>query len=107
LNTPAATLSAREVYRRLFRYARPHWRMLALGTFGMVLYAGVNLVYLWAIRTLFKITDVEIANQLIYDYLPFIIVGTFVLRGVGDYLSNYCPAHVGRHMMTKRSKEKK
>ena len=105
MNTPAATHSAREVYRRLFKYAKPHWRMFALGAVGMVLYAGVNLGYLWAIRTLFKITDVAIANQPIYDYLPFILVGIFVLRGVGDYLSNYCPAYVGRHMIRKMRAE--
>ena len=105
MNTPAAMLSAREVYRRLFKYAKPHWRMFALGAVGMVLYAGVNLGYLWAIRTLFKITDVAIANQPIYDYLPFILVGIFVLRGVGDYLSNYCPAYVGRHMIRKMRAE--
>jgi ATP-binding cassette, subfamily B, bacterial MsbA len=79
--------------------------MFALGAVGMVLYAAVNLGYLWAIRTLFKITDVAIANQPIYDYLPFILVGIFVLRGVGDYLSNYCPAYVGRHMIRKMRAE--
>jgi subfamily B ATP-binding cassette protein MsbA len=105
LNTPAATLSAREVYRRLFRYARPYWRMLALGTAGMLLYAAVNLGYLWVIQTFFKISDPAIANQPVYDYLPFIIIGIFVLRGIGDYLSNYCPAYVGRHMIRKMRAE--
>jgi ATP-binding cassette, subfamily B, bacterial MsbA len=105
LSTPAATLSAREVYRRLFRYARPHWRMLALGTFGMALYASINLAFLWFIQTFFKIADANIASQPIYDYLPFILIGIFLVRGGADYLSNYCPAYVGRQMIRKMRAE--
>jgi subfamily B ATP-binding cassette protein MsbA len=101
LNTPAATLSAREVYRRLFRYARPHWRMFALGIFGMVLYACVNLAFLWFIQTFFKSADSAQQALPIFGYLPFAVVGIFLLRGIGDYLSNYCPAYVGRQMIRK------
>ncbi len=101
MNTPAATLSAREVYRRLFRYARPHWRMFALGIFGMVLYACVNLAFLWFIQTFFKSADSAQQALPIFGYLPFAVVGIFLLRGIGDYLSNYCPAYVGRQMIRK------
>jgi subfamily B ATP-binding cassette protein MsbA len=99
LNTPAATLSPREVYQRLFRYARPHWRMLALGALGMIIYAGVSAGFLWFITTFFKeASDATVALP-IFDYLPLVLIGIFLLRGIGDYLSNYCPAYVGRHMI--------
>lgn len=105
MNTPAATLSAREVYRRLFRYARPHWRMFALGIVGMVLYACVNLAFLWFIQTFFKSADTAQAALPMFGYLPFAIIGIFLLRGIGDYLSNYCPAYVGRQMIRKMRAE--
>jgi ATP-binding cassette, subfamily B, bacterial MsbA len=99
LNTPAATLPAREVYRRLFRYARPHWRMFALGIVGMVLYACVNLAFLWFIQTFFKSADTAQSALPMFGYLPLAVIGIFLLRGIGDYLSNYCPAYVGRQMI--------
>jgi subfamily B ATP-binding cassette protein MsbA len=105
LNTPAATLSAREVYKRLFRYARPHWRMFALGIVGMVLYACVNLAFLWFIQTFFKSADAAQAALPVFGYLPFAVIGIFLLRGIGDYLSNYCPAYVGRQMIRKMRAE--
>jgi subfamily B ATP-binding cassette protein MsbA len=98
LNPAAPALSAAAVYRRLLRYARPHWRMFSVGIFGMLLYATVSTAMLWIVRTMLNAAFVSGHPQML-GWLPLGVIGMFILRGVGDYLSNFFPGWVSRKMV--------
>jgi len=98
LNPPVPALSAAAVYRRLLRYARPHWRMFSIGIFGMLLYATVSTAMLWIVRTMLNAAFVSGHPQML-GWLPLGVIGMFILRGVGDYLSNFFPGWVSRKMV--------
>lgn len=83
------------ILRRLFRYARPEWPMMALGVAGMALYAAVDTGIALLIRTFLDGTFVQRDPRMI-AWIPLAIVGLFVMRGAGDYLANFAPGHVGR-----------
>jgi subfamily B ATP-binding cassette protein MsbA len=85
------------VYRRLLGYVRPHWRMYGLGVVGMLLYSGsqfytVKLVQVLAAR-------LSVGDHSILKWLPLMMLGLFVLRGLGDYMANYFPGWVGRQVI--------
>ncbi len=85
------------VYRRLLGYVWPHWRMYAFGVVGMLLYSGsqfytVRLVQLLAER-------LSVGDHSILRWLPLMMLGLFVLRGLGDFMANYFPGWVGRQVI--------
>jgi subfamily B ATP-binding cassette protein MsbA len=89
-----------DVYRRLLRYARPHWPMFALGVAGMALSAAVEAAWLWLARTFLDGTFVN-HDPATLTLVPAAIVVIFFARGVGDYVSQYAPGWVGRQVVKK------
>jgi subfamily B ATP-binding cassette protein MsbA len=102
--TPAAgrprTASPGEVYRRLLRYAKPHWKMFALGVFGMLLSAASETSFAYLVKRFLDGTFVERDPTTLW-LVPIGIVGIFFFRGVGDYLGSYAPGWVGRQVIKK------
>jgi subfamily B ATP-binding cassette protein MsbA len=100
---PAAALTApdaRAVYKRLFQYAKPHWKMFSIGVFGAVLFSGSNAGLLWFIKKFLNDTFVS-QNPGMLWFVPAAIVVLFFIRGLGDYISNYFPGYVGRQVVKK------
>jgi subfamily B ATP-binding cassette protein MsbA len=97
-SAPAAVLAspdAGRVYRRLLRYAAPHWGMFAIGVFGMALYAATDASTAWLVREFLNATFIERNPQSMW-FIPLAIVGLFFFRGTGDYIANFFPGWVGR-----------
>ncbi len=97
-STPAAVQRPLEVYLRLLGYARPHWRMFLLGVFGMALSAAVEAAWLWLARTFLDGTFVN-RDPATLTLVPIAIVVIFLVRGIGDYISQYAPGWVGRQVV--------
>ena len=98
---PAAALAApdaRAVYKRLFQYAKPHWKMFSIGVFGAVLFSSTNAGLLWFIKKFLNETFVS-QNPGMLWFVPAAIIVLFFVRGVGDYISNYFPGYVGRQVV--------
>ena len=98
MNPPAAAVDAGAVYRRLLGYARPHWGMFMIGVLGMLMYASVSTITAWFVKNFLNASFVE-KNLTVLRYVPPGIILLFLLRGVGDYLSNYFPGWVSRQMI--------
>jgi subfamily B ATP-binding cassette protein MsbA len=97
LNAPDQRYTPGEVYRRLLRYAAPYWPRYLLGVLGMVMYSASQGYTLWCLKT---ISDgVRAANSSVLYKLPLLVVVLFLVRGLGDYLSNYYPGWVGRQVI--------
>ena len=95
---PPLNASGLRTYLRLLAYARPHWRKFLLGVVGMILYAAVDTGFAVLVK---KFVDgaFEVRDSRMLVYMPAGIIGLFLVRGVGDYLSVYAPGWVGRQVI--------
>ena len=92
------TAEAGRIYRRLLGYAAPHWGMFGIGVLGMMLFAATDASTAWLVREFLNATFVERNPQALW-FIPIAIVVLFLLRGIGDYVSSYFPAWVGRQII--------
>ena len=86
-----------KLYRRLFSYTRPYRAVFAFAILGMLLVASTDVMMLQLIRPM--INDM---NQVDADrgrLLALLIVGVFVLRGIGSYVSEYGLAWIGSRVV--------
>ena len=97
--TPAPPLSPpkHKTLLRLLSYLKPYWWALILMVVGFAINAGTEI---WIAKLLEYITDAINQNdQSKQDLFPFIIVGLFLVRGVGSFLGNYYTALVSRNLV--------
>ncbi len=86
-----------KLYRRLLRYVRPYKAVFGIAIVGMVLVASTDVMMLRIVQPLLNsIGAVDGENT---KYLPFMIVGVFVLRGIGSYVSEYGLAWIGSRVV--------
>lgn len=95
---PVARQDPSGVYRRLLGYALPHWRMFLVGVLGMVLFAATDSGMAWLVREFLDGAFVERDPRVLW-FVPSAVIVLFLLRGIGDYVSNYFPGWVGRQVI--------
>ncbi|MBL0222093.1 MAG: lipid A export permease/ATP-binding protein MsbA [Xanthomonadales bacterium] len=90
--------SAFATYRRLLGYAA-RYRLWALaGIFGMIFDAAVAAVFTAMIRPM--LDDLFISRSAVAIFwMPFVIVGLFIVRGVATYVADYGLARIGRDVV--------
>ncbi|MFP4682361.1 MAG: lipid A export permease/ATP-binding protein MsbA [Ectothiorhodospira sp.] len=86
------------VYRRLLSHSLQYWPYLAVSVVAMVLTAGTETGFAALMRPLMDGSFVEQDPDVI-RWIPFAIVGIFLVRGVGEFLSNFCMKWVGRRVV--------
>jgi len=97
VNADSPVHSPGEVYRRLLGYALPHWRKYLIGVLGMLMYSASQF---YTLRAVSYIKDGFVASDFsVLLRLPLMVILLFLLRGIGDYLSNYFPGLVGRQVI--------
>jgi subfamily B ATP-binding cassette protein MsbA len=92
-------LSPMAVYRRLLGYAIPHWRIFMLAMLGMVLFAAADTGFLALIKPLLDESFVK-RDQVWIRWIPVMVVGLYMLRGVSGFMSTYGMSWVGRRVVT-------
>jgi subfamily B ATP-binding cassette protein MsbA len=86
-----------KLYRRLLAYVRPYKGVFAVAVVGMLLVASTDVLMLRIIQPLLNnIGQVDAENT---RWLPLMIVGVFVLRGTGSYISEYGLAWIGSRVV--------
>jgi len=86
-----------KLYRRLLRYVRPYRGVLGVAILGMLLVASTDVMMLRVVQpVLNNLGTVDAAET---RWLPFLIVGVFVLRGIGSYVSEYGLAWIGSRVV--------
>ena len=86
------------VYRRLLGYARPHAGMFAIGVLGMALFAATDSALAYLVKFFLGGAFVEPDPRVVW-MVPLGAVLLFLIRGIGDYVSNYFPGWVGRQII--------
>ncbi|HMM47438.1 MAG TPA: lipid A export permease/ATP-binding protein MsbA [Thiobacillaceae bacterium] len=89
---------SRALYGRLLGYVKPYWRMFALSIVGLVLTAATEPM----LPALFKplLDEGFVAkDQDFIRWVPLLLLGLFLLRGVASFISTYCMAWVGSRLV--------
>src|SRR4029077_1757270 len=82
----------RTTLRRLFRYATPYRGRLAWAVVGMIVYAVGSAGLAWLIKPIF---DSVLPKQEEVALIAWGIVGVYLLKGIGSYVSSYLTAVSG------------
>ncbi len=96
--------AARRAYFRLLGYIRPHWKAFAASVFGMLLYALSQPAFTALIRPLL---NGSFAHEKVpyLDWIPLVIVGVFLIRGLAGFGATYGMAWVGRRVIERLRSE--
>ena len=87
-----------KLYVRLLGYVKPYWRMFALSLVALVLTAATEP----ALPALFKpLLDKGFVakDQAFIRWVPILLLGLFIVRGITSFVSTYCMAWVGSRLV--------
>ncbi|NKF22472.1 lipid A export permease/ATP-binding protein MsbA [Solimonas marina] len=90
--------SAWPTYRRLLGYSLPHWKVMVLALIATAALAAVDTAFAALIKPLLDRAFVQ-QNQAYIRWVPFYIVGLFLLRGLSSFASIYGMAWVARRVV--------
>jgi len=85
------------LYRRLLAYVRPYWWAFAIAFVGMIVVAAGDLIMAWLVIPIIR--NFQDPDPDKTKYLPLAVVGVFVLRGIGSYVSEYGMAWTGHRVV--------
>ena len=89
-------MSQPHTLHRLFAYARPYRGRLAWAVVGMLLYAAGSAGLAALIKPIF---DSVLPKQEMLAFIVWGIVGAYVLKGIGSYVSSYLMADIGQRVV--------
>ncbi|MDE2306585.1 MAG: lipid A export permease/ATP-binding protein MsbA [Gammaproteobacteria bacterium] len=96
---PAATATSPwQVYRRLLGYARPYVGVYLIGVLGMLLFSATEAALAYLIQGFTHGTFLAHDESMLWK-IPGGVVVLFLLRGIGDFASNFFPGWVGRQVI--------
>jgi ATP-binding cassette, subfamily B, bacterial MsbA len=75
------------LYRRLLRYVRPYAWAFGVAVAGMITVAAGDLMLAYLVIPIVR--NFQAPDPKMTQWLPFTVVGVFLLRGVGSYISEY------------------
>ena len=86
------------VFKRLLGYVRDRKLGLVGGIIGMLGYAAVDTTFVYSIKPLID-QGLNGNDSSVPKWMPFVPLGIVALRGCAAFLSNYCMAWVGNHVV--------
>ena len=97
-HSPADPYAPGAVYKRLWGYTRRYWPMFAVGVLGVSIDAGMQAVFIKFIEALIDrvFVDKDSAFGLV---LAGLIMGTVVLRALGNFAGTYGMEWTGRRVV--------
>ena len=98
MTSAQTTLTPFEIYRRLLRYSLAHWPMFLAAVVGMVIFALSETAFAWLMKPLLDGSFVE-RDPMVIRWMPPLVLGLFLARGVAAFLSDYCMANVGQRVI--------
>jgi len=86
------------LYARLLRYVAPYWRMFALSILAMILVAATEPLFPAMMKPLLDGSFVN-KDPTTIRYIPFALVGLFLVRGVFGFISDYALSWVSNRVV--------
>ena len=81
------------LYRRLLHYVRPYWWAFGVAVLGMVIVAAGDLIM--AMLVIPIVRNFQTPDPVRSQWLPLAVIGVFVFRGIGSFISEYGMAYTG------------
>jgi len=91
-------MSGTGLYLRLLRYVAPYRGVFALGVGGMVIVAATEPMLPALLKPLLDGIFVE-KNEIVMRWMPLVIIGLFVVRGLAEYAASYSINWVGNKVV--------
>ncbi|MBI2319158.1 MAG: hypothetical protein HYU75_19705 [Betaproteobacteria bacterium] len=95
----AGPVTGMQLYVRLLGYLRPYWGAFSLSLLAMVVTAATEPAFPALLKPLLDGNFVQKKGPLL-DWLPLLLVGLFLLRGVASFLSDYAVSWVANKIVT-------
>jgi subfamily B ATP-binding cassette protein MsbA len=90
-------MTAYHLYLRLLRYVRPYWWAFAIAVVGMVVVAAGDLLMAYLVIPL--VNNFHNPDPQKTKLLPLAIVGVFLFRGIGSFVSEYGMSWTGHRVV--------
>jgi ATP-binding cassette, subfamily B, bacterial MsbA len=85
------------LYLRLLHYVRPYWWAFAIAVVGMVIVAAGDLIM--AMLVIPIVQTFQTNDPARAQWLPLAVIGVFLFRGIGSYISDYGMAYTGHRVV--------
>ena len=92
------------VYRRLLGYSAAYWPVFVIAAVAMILQAASVTGFAALVETLIDDTFVQ-RDPAVIRWIPLVVLGLFVLRGAGGFVSTYGMEWIGRRVVTRMRQE--
>ncbi len=93
--TPA---TATEQYKRLLRYATPHWRLFLLAVMAMALFAATDTGFAALMKPMLDGNFIA-RDAATIRYVPVVLILLFLFRGITGFASRYLMSWIGRRVI--------
>lgn len=93
-----------QIFKRLVSYVKEYKLALFIGIIGMIGYAGVDMLLIWSLQPLLD-NGFTGQDPSILKMMPYFVVIVIAFRGVFAFLSSYCMAWVGNHVVMKLQRQ--
>ena len=87
------------VYLRLLGYMRPNLNVLVIGFVGFLIFAACDSAFAWWMKELVDSIQQGLSDQ--RWWLAKLVIGIFMLRGIGSILGGYCTEYVARKVINR------
>jgi ATP-binding cassette, subfamily B, bacterial MsbA len=92
------------VYRRLLNYSAEYLPMFVAAIIAMAVYAGSQTGFVYLTKLVTDQSFVERDMEFI-RWVPLLLIGIFVVRGIADYVAVYSMSWVGRQVIKRMRRE--
>lgn len=85
-------------FKRLWPYVLPYKMAFVAAIVAMMVYGGVDAAMIYLVKPLID-SGLSEGNASTFKWAPLVVVGLFMVRGLGNFVSTYCMAWVSQHVI--------
>ncbi|WP_372767163.1 lipid A export permease/ATP-binding protein MsbA [Pseudoalteromonas sp.] len=93
-----------EYYKRLLTYVKPHKLAATFAIIGMLGYAAMDGLFVYLMDPFIE-QGLTAKNQEVMKWAPVVVILLVLFRGLFNFVSSYCLANVGSHVVMAIRKE--
>ncbi len=95
---PSQEQSGWQLYKRLAVYLKGYWKVFAVAVVSMLIVAATMPLFGYLLKPLINEGFVD-KNMQKMSWLPLAIVGLFVVRGIFNFINEYCTSYLSSHLV--------
>ena len=93
-----------ELYKRLLGYLKSYWKMFIVSVVAMLIVAGTMPAFSYLLKPLINEGFVD-KNMKSMSWLPLAIVALFFVRGLFNFINEYCTTYLSSHLVQRLRSE--